>query len=236
VYRLSRLHISPQVVDAHGQRLDLLTWLPRWASAEDQVLDVPIPLGAAHHLPARLLVRHVPAPVAEQRRHHLREEARRKGQPLSPRRLALAEWTLLITNVPAGLLSATEALVLVRARWQVERLFKLWKSHGLLDESRSGKPWRRLCELYAKMLALLLQHWLLILSCWRYPDRSLVQAAQTIQRFATALALELAHPKRLVALLGKLEQCLRVGCRITKRKAAPATYQLLLAPSALPLG
>ena len=132
------------------------------------------------------------------------------------------------------LLSATEALLLLRARWQVELLFKLWKSHGLLDESRSAKPWRRLCELYAKLLALLVQHWLLLLSCWRYPDRSLVQAAQTIQRFATALALELTDLKRLAAVLGKLQACLRVGCRITKRKTTPATYQLLLAPITCP--
>jgi DDE family transposase len=236
VYWLSRLHILPQVFDTHGQPLDLLAWLPRCASADNQVLDVAIQLGATRRLPVRLLVQHVPLAVAEQRRKHLREEAQRKGQTLSQRRLALAEWTLLVTNVPARLLSAPEALVLLRARWQVELLFKLWKSHGLLDESRSSKPWRRLCELYAKMLALLLQHWLLILSCWRYPDRSLVQAAQTIQRFAIALALELTHLKRLAAVVGKLQECLRVGCRITKRKAAPATYQLLLASTNVSLG
>jgi hypothetical protein len=234
VYWLSRLHILPQLFDAQGQPLDLEAWLPQCRG--DAPLDVPILLGAAERLPTRLLVQHVPPAVAEQRRKQLREEAQRKGQAVSQRRLALAEWTLLVTNAPAALLSAAEALVLVRARWQVELLFTLWKSHGLLDESRSAKPWRRLCELYAKMLALLVQHWLLILSCWRYPDRSLVQAAQTVQRYATALALELRHSKRLQAVIHTLQQCLRVGCRITKRKVAPATYQLLLASTGTGLG
>jgi hypothetical protein len=227
VYWLARLQILPQLFDAQGPPLDLDTWLATCRSAI--LLAVPILLGATHHLPVRLLVQHIPPEVAEQRRKHLREEAQRKGQPVSQRRLARAEWTLLLTTSPAALVSATEALVLRRARGPVELLFKLWKSHGLLDESRSRKPWRRRCELYAKLLALLVPHGRLILSCWRSPDRSLVQAAQTVQRFATARALELAHPKRLAAVVGTLQACLHVGCRITKRKATPATYQLLLA-------
>src|SRR5207249_6341538 len=32
----------------------------------------------------------------------------------------------------------------------IERLFKLWKSHGHIDASRSGKPWRVLCAVDAK--------------------------------------------------------------------------------------
>jgi hypothetical protein len=102
-----------------------------------------------------------PPELAAARRQRLREETTRKGQAVSVRRLALADWTLLVTNVPASRLSVEEALVLVRARWQIELLFKLWKDQGLLDESRSQKRWRRLCELYAKLLGLVLQHWLL---------------------------------------------------------------------------
>jgi hypothetical protein len=131
--------------------------------------------------------------------------------------------------VPASLLSVEEALVLLRARWQIERLFKLWKDQGLLDESRSQKPWRCLGERSAKLLGLVLQQWLLVLTCWQYPDRSLRQAAQTVRRYATTLALALPQAKRLTAILRQLQTCLRVGCRITTRRRAPSTYQLLLA-------
>jgi hypothetical protein len=48
------------------------------------------------------------------------------------------------------------------------------------------------------------------------------------------LALDLAHPKRLAALLGKLQECLRVGCHSSTRKTTPATYQLLLASADCP--
>jgi IS4 transposase len=53
----------------------------------------------------------------------------------------------LVTNVPAARLRVAEALVLARARWQIELLFKLWKQHGRIDEAHSAHPWAVLCEL-----------------------------------------------------------------------------------------
>jgi hypothetical protein len=85
--------------------------------------------------------------------------------------------SILITNVPAARLTVQEALIVARTRWQIELLFKLWKSHGQIDESRSDKPWRMLCEVYAKLLAMLVQHWILVVCCWCYPNRSLTKAA-----------------------------------------------------------
>jgi hypothetical protein len=45
----------------------------------------------------------------------------------------------------------------------MELLYKLWKQYGRIDEWRTANPWRILCELYAKLIGLLLQHWLMLL-------------------------------------------------------------------------
>jgi len=37
----------------------------------------------------------------------------------------------------------------------------LWKEHGQIDEWRSKKPWRILCEFYGKLAAMLIQQWLI---------------------------------------------------------------------------
>jgi hypothetical protein len=37
--------------------------------------------------------------------------------------LSLADWTILLTNIPRRLLSLPEELVMARLRWQIERLF-----------------------------------------------------------------------------------------------------------------
>ena len=102
-------------------------------------------LGIDQRVPARLLAVRVPQDVAAARRRRLRAAAQKKGRQVSAVRLALAAWTVLVTNVPAARLTLREALVLARVRWQIELLFKLWKSHGRVDESRSTKPWRILC-------------------------------------------------------------------------------------------
>lgn len=224
-YWLSRLHLLTHVFDQAGKQLDLCRWLSQQGA---QTIDLDVVLGVTEQLPARLLAVRVPAQVAEQRRRRLRKEARRKGRTASARHLALADWTILVTNVPADRLTMNEALVLLRARGPIELLFKLWKSGSRLDESRSTKPWRRLAELYAKLLVVLVQHWVLVLSCWSYPDRSLVQAAQTVQRYATSLALALPHRQRLGEVIEGIQRCLQVGCRITRRRKHPSTYQLLL--------
>lgn len=99
-------------------------------------------VGAAQMVRARLLVQAVPQEVADQRRRRIRAEARRKGRTPSAAALALAAWTIRITNVPAELLSRHEALVLANVRWHIELVFKLWTSQGLVDEWRTGKPAR----------------------------------------------------------------------------------------------
>ncbi len=179
----------------------------------------------------RLLAVRVAPSVAEARRRKRRAAAKREGRQPPAATLALADWTVYVTNVPAERLTLADACVLGRARWQVELLFKLWKQHGHLDTSRSSQPWRVLCEVYAKLIALVIQHWLLLLGCWDRPDRSLVRAAQTVREHALGLVQALGQPARLRQALAALVRCLGVGCRIAKRAARPSAYQLWLDPA-----
>ncbi|HKF38798.1 MAG TPA: hypothetical protein VKB35_18025 [Ktedonobacteraceae bacterium] len=105
----------------------------------------------------------------------------------SPVRLVLAEWTISMTNVPLDLMSGEEALILVRAWWQIELLFKLWKRQGQIDEWRSHNPWAILREAYAKLIAMVFQHWLLLLGWWQHLDRSLVMVLQSARTFPPLL-------------------------------------------------
>lgn len=226
---LSRLKAQTVIADpTSGQRLDLLTLL---RAEPGESLDRPILLGAEHRIPCRLLAARVPAAVAAERRRKLHAEARRRGQAVSVQRLALADWTILVTNVPVAQLSLPEAFVLARARWQIELLIKLWKSDGQVDTWQSAKPWPILCELYAKLLALVFQHWTLLATCWAHANRSLPKAVQTIRKLVWALARVWQHLAQVCDVLRAIQRCLAAGCRINKRRAQPHTYQRLLAPS-----
>jgi len=87
-------------------------------------------VGQQHRLQARLLVQRVPDTVAAQRRARVEAEAHSTRRPVSLDAVDLAEWVVVITNVPGDTLSLAEAMVLLKIRWQVELLFKLWKSGG----------------------------------------------------------------------------------------------------------
>jgi len=227
VYWLSRVK-SYSILYFQDKRWDLLGFLER--HCRDSI-DTQVLLGDKEQVPCRLLAVRVPDDVAMLRRCKLISEAKDKGKSVSARTLKLASWTVLCCNIPHEMLSLEEGFVLMRARWQIELIFKLWKSYGYIDQWRTENPWRILCEVYAKLIVMLIQHWILLAGCWEYPDRSLFKATKTIQKHAMNLACAFAsgYVDRLYEALEIIRQCLSVGCRINKRRKKPHTYQLLLA-------
>ena len=233
VYWLSKLESSALIADETQTATPLLAFvrsLGEVAQWQGQVW-----VGRSAQLGARLLVLRVPQEVADQRRRRLRKVARDKGVSPSAAALALADWTILLTNIPPELLTLCEAVVLAKVRWQIELLFKLWKSQGQLDTWRTGKVARILCEIYAKLLAMVIQHWALVVGCWNYVDRSLVKAAQVVRDHAVELASARARLDRLSEVLETIQCVLRHTARMNTRKKHPNTYQLLLALTTEPL-
>jgi len=183
-------------------------------------------------LPCRLLALRVPETVRRQRQARLRQTAKRKNRPVSAEALALVPWTIVVTNLPADRLSFDQALMLLRLRWQIELLFKLWKQHTHLESSRSRQPHRRMCELYAKLIGLVIQHAVLLATCWDVPNQSLVKLAQTVRKSAFLLAFAVwLDPEPFQAILTRLGAVLRSGSRLDTRKAQPSHFQLLLSLS-----
>ena len=160
---LSRLKLSTRLVSQDGKVINLGKWL---ATTQRDVTDSPVLLGKRRKLPARFLAHRVADDIANARRRKIRADAKKKGRQPSKRRLAVADWIILVTNVPSNLLTADKALTVMRIRWQIELIFKLWKSVNSLDKSRSEKKWRILTEVYGKLLVVLLQHWLIVMGAW----------------------------------------------------------------------
>jgi DDE family transposase len=226
VYWFSRCLASSAIQTADGRWWQLLELLN---ASPQATLDLSVRLGVEDQVDARLLAVRAPQEVVDQRRRRLREEAREKGQTVSALRLALAAWTVFVTTIPPELLNIEEALVLSRARWQIELLFKVWKSHGQIDLVREVQAWRVLCELYGRLLGQIVQHWLLLVSCWHNLARSLPKAAQTIRAHSLALATAMARRARLEEAITTLARCIGAGCRMNRRKKHPNTYQRFLA-------
>jgi len=223
-YTLTRPQSSTAFFTQTGKRLHLKSVLPVQVG---QTKELPVLVGVKQRHRMRLLMLRVPPDIAEQRRERLRAEASRRQEPVSAQALELAGWLLLLTDAPAKRLSLEEAIVLQRERWQIELLYKLWKQYGQIDEWRTAHSWRILCELYAKLISILLQHWLIVLLAWQDEQRSLVKLAQVVRDGALSLMEALAGYRPLHSAMLAIARRMRAGCQMNKRKKHPNSAQLL---------
>lgn len=231
-YWLSYYKVGTHILTPDGQWLNLLKHLPQ---TDGEILDIPIRLGKDKQLIARLVAVRLEPAAVHKRRKQITETARRKQEPISDRAWELAQWMILVTNIPATVLTVEELCVLVGCRWQIERLFRLWKEVGRIDEWRSHKPWHILCELYAKLIACVLQHWITLLALWPVPNRSLHQASKTIRRYVYPLIHALRDESACTHLLIQICEVISGGCRIEPSSSARYTYERLLALELGPL-
>jgi len=231
-YFFSRYKGSVKLYDEKGNEVDVLTLLREKASGQE--LECLVQVGAARRVPARLIAIPVPEEVLVKRQAGHRRTAQKHGRQPSERMLDVCGWTLLLTNIPQEELSVGEAVVLLRLRWQVELLFKLWKQVGHADESRSEQPWHVLCDIYAKLLGLVISHWLMIVGCWHIASRSMVKATKAIQSDIVLIARALSGKGSLMDVLKEIIEGLE-DCRMDSRRTAPNAYQLLSPQPPLPV-
>lgn len=230
VFWLSRIQTNSRIrLPGHPEQsiLEVVTALGTADQWEGSVL-----VGSKGRLTARLLIQRVPPHVAAQRRQRVEDEAHGKRRPVSKDAVALSAWAIVITNVPCDLLSLPEAMVVLKIRWQIELLFKIWKSHGRVDEWRTKKPARILCEIYAKLIGLVFHQWLAVASTWSNPTRSVMKAAKIVMAYAAELASAHGCPTQFLRVLTTVVQMLRRWAKTNTRKKVPTTAQRLLALTA----
>jgi hypothetical protein len=237
-YFLSRYFYPTGLLDELGKRIDLARLLRQQTGACNEV-QVKLGCRAQHQLPCRLIILRNPKPVTEKRRRRAKEHAKKRGTTLSQTYLFLLGWTLFVTNAPEGMLRLKHVYDFYRMRWQIELIFKLWKSYCGLNHILAWRKERVLTELYAKMIGIIIVHFLL--APLRIPDEiwsdrevSNVRFQQVLARFARSFKQALAD---LIALAKTLDDFLRHVERFSlkqKRRQQPNAYAQL-AHLALPL-
>jgi hypothetical protein len=226
VYVLTRIPARTAVFDLEGRRLDLVRELRR---LKGDSLDRRVRILHGTKLAVRLLAVRVPEREAQQRRERVRREARQRGRPVSQKKLDLCDWNILVTNAPRRLLGLAAAGAVRRVRWQIELVFKVFKSEGRIDETRSQCPHRVLCELYAKLLAMVVQQWALLAAGYVMLRHSARRAARRVRQRALRLLQGVQRIEALAREVARLAAVLRRRCRIVRRHAAPSTLDRLSA-------
>lgn len=191
-------------------------------------------LGSQQRLAVRVLYYHLPTDVIAQRRRKAHEAARKNGKTCSQHTLASLEWLFFITNAPPVLLTVDQVAEVYRVRWQIELVFKVWKSEMQMSSLGAWRVERILAQFYARLLALLVFHRLLA----AYPqthtaELSLIQAYQLLRTNAARL---IRIVKRsfwgMLRFLSDFSADLGRFALKTKRRKTPSTLARLVAVGA----
>lgn len=212
-------------------REDVADFLKRQTT--DRV-DQQVLLGEKGHS-FRLVAVRCPEHIVNERKRKLWQKAKKRGRQPSQRQLLMCEWLVLVTSLSAEEFSIEELWVLYRVRWQIELVFKRWKSLLGVDNSRARtNGQRQLTELYAKLLGCLVTHWCGLLRAGVLTRLSWHKILKRVQR-ALGVLNELwndDHPAESVALvLTNLAQRLNRLKPRTRRNKKPGTMELLKNPA-----
>lgn len=223
-YFLCRLLLSTNLYDEDGHKVDLLGMLR--AETRDR-FELAFRLGKRVLLPCRVCFFRAPDEVTNRRRQNANKLAAKKGKKPNKRSLELMGWTILITNVPASLLSLDQVTLFYAIRWQVELLFKLWKSHMKVHRISGYRKERILVELYAKLIGLVLFHFLAMPLRARDIDLSPTKAFKRFVTRSGTFAEALRSCKRLTSVISHLHAAILKFAKREKRKTRLTTCQQL---------
>lgn len=116
--------------------------------------EIEVFIGPEKDIKARLILFPVSSKKVEMRLRRAAERGSRKTDKYQYTKeyQIKSHYDIIITNVPKEVLSATQVQKTYKLRWQIELIFKAWKSHGKIDNLKAMKKERFLCHLLAQFI------------------------------------------------------------------------------------
>jgi hypothetical protein len=228
IYWITRIPAGT-LIEIDGIQQSIGTYL---SSCKGDRVDVSAFL-CKERLPVRFIALRAPEQTIRQRHERLQKTAKKKKKKkkrsVSQEQLSLCAWTVFATNLPESEYTADEVYTLYRIRWQIELVFKLWKSEGGVASSHGKTGTRCLCEFLAKLLGQIIANGLMLLRGGRLgevsPTRLYRQVTQVIPDIAEALGA--MDEEALLRAMDKLVKRLERIKPKQKRKKQPSTRQTL---------
>lgn len=113
-------------------------------------------VGMTDKLPTRVIVHRL---TKEQQQKRLQDQTvreKKKGMKYSTRSKRLSGINVYMTNTPTDIVPMGQVHDWYSLRWQIEILFKTWKSFFQIHQCKKIKPERWECHLYGQLIAILL--------------------------------------------------------------------------------
>lgn len=136
--------------DENGERIDLLCWVRTLSDRRAQHRTAFVRAGDHDEVQGRLVAMRLPSGKVEAAQRRVRQEVGEDAEAIE-----LAAWLIVFTTVPLQRLTDARIIEAYRLRWQVELLFKRWKSLCHLDKLPNYRKDTLVSWLTGKLLLLL---------------------------------------------------------------------------------
>ncbi|MXQ52264.1 IS4 family transposase [Shimazuella alba] len=113
-------------------------------------------IGKDKKLPARVVLYRLTKAQVKKRRKDLAYKEKKKGVTYSEKSKRLTEMNVYITNIPWEIVPKEQIHDLYSLRWQIEIVFKTWKSFFQIDRCKNVKRERLECHLYGQLISILI--------------------------------------------------------------------------------
>jgi len=135
------------------ERIDFFDLLKE---GEDQIEYEEIYIGVTKSkLKSRLIIETVPDAVLAKRLKKLkRQKQKSPKKSITEKRKKMCKYNVYITNVPKKDLPTSLVRLAYKLRWQIELMFKIWKSVFDIDKVKHMSIFRFECYLYSKLIAI----------------------------------------------------------------------------------
>ena len=154
-YFISRLQTNSNAYldnkKGNESKIDLIELIDQLS--DNQCIDQMVHLGIEERWPARMIMIKLPKEEAERRKRRMINNKKNKGKKYTKKLLKMLEVNIFITNIPKKMCSAEEIIELYTIRWQIEILFKSWKTNFEIDEVKKNiKGARALTQFYLHLV------------------------------------------------------------------------------------
>lgn len=235
-YYLNRLPAKTSVYIEGTKDINKINW--DWVDKQLEEghtghIEFKVFLGTRKKTAARLIVSKVPGTIYEQRIRKAKKSAKSKNYQLSEKYKTHARYNTFVTNAPEDKLPTESILDLYRLRWQIEIIFKTWKSVVSLNKVKKMKKERLESQLLAKILWVLLNWKFLLIgnACIQQnePDKgcSQIKFFKMIKRYTYEIRQIVFHGASLYNWIKNRFLKLLVDSIVEVKKGKTSLYQRL---------
>jgi hypothetical protein len=120
----------------------------------------------AQKISVRLIAYRAPKEVAEKRRRLSNKNGKKRGRTASESTKNRLDFSIFITNVPSSIWKAEIIGTIYSLRWQVELIFKEWKSSLKIHYVKGTCQHRVRCLLYGRLIVIVIIHMIYSVLDW----------------------------------------------------------------------